>query len=60
MFGQHYFQFKMWQMSGGSSKIHNGTVVSSSFRWTVSAVAGWNSKVPIEILADAELSVVSF
>ena len=41
------FPFKVLQMSGGVSKTLSEPVLSASFKWTASAVAGRNSKVPI-------------
>ena len=51
------FPFKILQNSGGSSRTLNTPAVSSSFKWTASAVSGRNAKVLIFILADAELNV---
>lgn len=51
------FSFKILQMSGGVSKSLSEPVLSSSFKWTASAVAGRNSKVPIYILALEDLNV---
>lgn len=59
MSGNPCFPFRIMQMSGGSSKTLCETVVSSSFRWTASAIADRNAKVPIYILANEELNVVS-
>ena len=42
-----YFQFDILQCSGGGSKSLNTPVVSASYKWSASAVAGKNSKVPI-------------
>ena len=49
--------FKLLQMSGGGSKTLSEPVVSSTYKWTASAVAGRNSKVPIYILASRDLKV---
>ena len=51
------FPFKLLQMSGGGSKTLSEPVVSSTYKWTASAVAGRNSKVPIYILASRDLKV---
>ena len=50
------FPFKILQLSGGGSKTLSEPVLSSSFKWTASALAGRNSKVPVYILADADLN----
>ena len=51
------FRIIILQPSGGDSKCLNIPVVSSSYKWTASAVAGKNAKVPIYILAENELEV---
>ena len=43
------FPFKILQNSGGSSRTVSTPAVSSSFKWTASAVSGRNAKVPIYI-----------
>ena len=51
------FSFKILQLSGCGSKSLIVPVVSSSFKWTASVVAGRNCKVPVYILADDDLNV---
>lgn len=52
------FQFEFLQQSGGGSKSLNVPVISSTFKWTASAVCGKNSKTPIYILAKDKLKVL--
>ena len=52
------FDFKILQMAGGNSKSLIIPSVSSSFKWTASAVAGRNAKTPIYILALDTLKVI--
>ena len=47
MRNQSNFAFKILQPSGGSSKSLSVPALSSSFKWTASAIAGKNSKMPI-------------
>lgn len=51
------FMFTILQQSGGGSKFLMVPELSSSYKWTVSAVAGRNSKVPIYVIADDRLQV---
>ena len=51
------FQFTILQTSEGDSKSLMIPELSSSYRWTATAIAGRNAKVPIYILADDELFV---
>ena len=51
------FRFRILQPSGGSSKSLTIPVQSSSYKWTVSSIAGKNTKVPIYILAEESLQV---
>jgi len=51
------FPFKMLQPSGGDSRSLMVPVLSHSYRWTASAVAGRNAKTPIYILAKEPLEV---
>lgn len=53
------FQFKVLQPAGGTSKSLTIPSLSSSYKWTASAICGKNSKVPIYILAEDELKVCS-
>ena len=57
MKNQSNFAFKILQPSGGSSKSLSVPALSSSFKWTASAIAGKNSKMPIYVLASDELEV---
>ena len=52
------FEFKLLQIAGGSCKSLSIPVVSSSFKWTASSVAGRNAKTPIYILAMDILKVM--
>lgn len=52
------FNFKILQTCGGGSRALSERQVSSSFQWTASTIAGKNSKCPIYILAEDELSLV--
>lgn len=51
------FPFAILQTAGGCSKSLAIPPVSSSYKWTASAVAGKNAKMPIYILAEDELKV---
>ena len=51
------FPFTILQPAGGTSKSLTIPSLSTSYRWTASAVAGKNAKVPIYILAEADLEV---
>jgi len=52
------FPFIILQQAGGSSRSLVKPSLSASFRWTASSsVAGQNVKVPIYILAGADLKV---
>ena len=51
------FSIRILRMSGGGSKTLTIPVVSSTYKWTASAVAGKNAKCPIYILADDPLKV---
>lgn len=51
------FPFVILQPSGGDSRSLIVPELSDSFRWSASAVAGRNSKVPIYVLALDELEV---
>lgn len=55
----HLFDFSILQQTGGASKSLTVPAVSSSFKWTASAVAGKNAKVPIYIIAREDLKVCS-
>ena len=52
------FIFDVLQQTGGSSKSLTVPSVSSSYKWTASAVAGKNAKVPIYIIAREKLTVM--
>ena len=54
------FKFQILQSSGGNSKSLAVPVQSSSFKWTASSIAGKNAKVPIYILANEKLKVLSY
>ena len=54
------FSFTILQQSGGGSKFLMVPGLSSSYKWTVGAIAGRNSKVPIYILADDRLMVIVY
>ena len=51
------FAFKILQPTGGSSKSLSTPALSSTFRWTASAIAGKSNKAVIYILAENELQV---
>lgn len=51
------FRFIILQTSGGDSKGLMIPELSTSYRWTATAIAGKNAKVPIYILADDDLLV---
>jgi len=51
------FSFKILQPTGGSSKSLSAPALSSSFKWTASAIAGKSNKAVINILAEDELQV---
>lgn len=51
------FCFTVLQTSGGDSKCLMVPELSRSYKWTASAIAGRNAKVPIYILAEDELQV---
>ena len=51
------FPFAILQTAGGCSKSLAIPPVSSSYKWTASAVAGKNAKMEIYILAEDELKV---
>ena len=51
------FNFKILQSTGGNSKRLMIPSVSPGYKWTASAVAGKNAKVPIYILAKDRLKV---
>lgn len=51
------FPFTILQPAGGNSKLLMIPSLSTSYRWTASAVAGKNAKVPIYILAEVDLEV---
>ena len=51
------FFFKVLQPTGGKSKSLTIPSVSSTYKWTASALCGKNSKVPIYILAVDDLKV---
>ena len=57
MGGDSDFPFTILQPAGGASRSLVVPSLSSSFRWTASTVAGKNAKVPIYILAGADLKV---
>ena len=57
MNGDLDFPFTILQPTGGCSKSLAIPSVSSSYKWTASAVAGKNSKMPIYILAEGSLKV---
>lgn len=54
---QSLFDFKILQPAGGTSKSLTIPSLSSSYKWTASAVCGKSSKVPIYILAVDDLKV---
>ena len=56
MRGSSLFSFEVLQSTGGKSKSLTIPAVSSSFRWTASAIAK-NPKMPIYILAQDPLEV---
>jgi hypothetical protein len=51
------FRFTILQTSGGDSKSLMVPELSSSYKWTASAIAGRNAKVPIYVLAEDELQL---
>lgn len=51
------FRFIILQKSGGDLKGLMIPELSTSYRWTATAIAGKNAKVPIYILADDDLLV---
>ena len=51
------FRFTVLQTSGGDSKSLMVPELSSSYKWTATAIAGRNAKVPIYVLAEDELQV---
>lgn len=51
------FPFTILQPAGGTSKSLMIPSLSTSYRWTASVVAGKNAKLPIYILAEADLEV---
>ena len=53
------FSIRILQMSGGGSKTLTIPVVSSTYKWTASAVAGKNAKCPIYVLAN-DLDLISW
>ena len=57
MGGDPDFPFTILQPAGGASRALVVPFLSSSFRWTVSTVTRKNAKVPICILAGADLKV---
>ena len=57
MGGREDFSFTVLQPTGGSSKSLNMPALSSSFKWTASAISGKNNKSPIYILANDDLKV---
>lgn len=60
MRGNHFFDFKILQAAGGHSKSLVNPALSDSFKRTASAVAPKNAKVPIYVLANDELLLVSW
>ena len=52
-----YFKFNILQSTGGSSKTLVVPALSSSYKWTASAVAPKHVKTPIYILAREPLKV---
>lgn len=52
-----FFEFRILQATGGTSKSLTILAVSSSFKWTAAAIAGKNAKAPIHILAKDKLKV---
>ena len=57
-FNKH-FVFDILQPAGGNSKALAIPSVSPSYKWTASAVAGKNAKMPIYIMAQDDLTVCS-
>lgn len=51
------FRFAVLQTSGGDSKSLMVPELSSSYKWTATAIAGRNAKVPIYVLAEDDLQV---
>ena len=51
------FRFTILQTSGGDSKSLMVPELSCSYKWTASAIAGRNAKMPIYVLAEDELQV---
>jgi len=49
------FPFTILKPAGGTSKSLMIPSLSTSYRWTASVVAGKNAKLPIYILAEADL-----
>ncbi len=60
MRGNSFFDFVILQAAGGHSKSLVSPALSDSFKWTASAVAPKNAKVPIYILAQDQLLLVSW
>ena len=54
------FRFTVLQTSGRDSKCLMVPELSRSYKWTASAIAGRNAKVPIYILAEDELQVYMY
>lgn len=52
------FPFTILQPAGGASRSLVIPSLSASFKWSASTVAGKNAKVPIYILAGADLKVI--
>ena len=57
MRGNKQFQFDILQSTGGNSRSLTIPAVSSTFKWSASAVASKSVKTPIYILAQDELEV---
>lgn len=55
MNGNSSFQFQVLQQTGGRSKSLMVPAVSDSFKWTASAIAPKNAKVPLYVIAKEPL-----
>ena len=50
-------RFEILQPSGGGSESLTVPVLSASYKWSASSVAGMNTQVPIYVLAKDKLKV---
>ena len=59
MNGDNTFLFDVLQPTGGKSKSLTRPALSSTYRWTASAIVPKNAKVPLYILAKGDLICVN-